>query len=226
MLQLLRRVEDETERTKIVENLCATVANFTGRIRLLHAVGRRPNPEMERLIPVGESDRLFRQVCQELHHATVAQVAAERDPLRVLATALAEDPADREDIDRLLQDDACSAALLLSAPTQVHAQMMGSVAVQTEQVLRWEWLGTVVGDDKAIAALVEGVASARADDEAAMAVVALARKYLTGWRPSEFQFSGQEPVIRQASNHPHTFFSPPGAGRRVASPPRTRCDHL
>ena len=47
-----------------------------------------------------------------------------------------------------------------------------------------------------------------ADDEAAMAVVALARKYLTGWRPSEFPFGSPEPVIRQAINHPHMFFSP------------------
>lgn len=208
VLQLLRRVEDEAERTKIVEELCTTVAGFYGRIRLLQAVGRRPNPDMERLIPVSESDRLFRQVCHELRHATVAQVAAERDPLRILATALAEDPADREDVDRLLQDDACAAALLLSAPAQVHAQMAGSVAVQTEQVLRWEWLGTVVGDDKAIAALVDRVAAAQADNDATMTVVVLARKYLAGWRPSEFQFSGRDPVIRQAINHPHMFFSP------------------
>jgi hypothetical protein len=208
VLQLLRRVDDEAERAEVVEELCTTVADFTGRIRLLQAVGRRPNPDMERLIPAGESDRLFRQVCRELRHATVVQVVAERDPLRVLAIALAEDPADREDVDRLLQDDACASALLLSAPAQVRAQTVGSVAVQTEQVLHWEWLGTVIGDDKAIAALVDRVASAHADDEAAMAVVALARKYLTGWRPSEFSFSIQEPVIRQALNHPQTFFSP------------------
>ena len=208
VLQLLRRVDDEAERTRIVEELCTTVAGFTGRIRLLHLVGRRPNPDMERLIPAAESDRLFRQVCSELRHASAAQVVAERDPLRLLATALAEDPADREDIDHLLQDDDAAAALLLSAPAQVRAQTAGSVAVQTEQVLRWQFLGTVVGDDRAIAAMVDRVAAARADDEAIMAVVALARKYLTGWRPSEFPFGSPDPVIRQAINHPHMIFSP------------------
>lgn len=208
VLQLLRRVDDEGERTRIVEELCTTGAGFTGRIRLLHLVGRRPNPAMERLIPAAKSDRFFRQVCSELRHIGAAQLVAERDPLQLLATALAEDPADRGDIDHLLQDDDVAAALLLPAPAQVRAQAAGSVAVQTEHVLRWQFLGTVVGDDKAIAAMVDRVAAIRPDDEAVMAVVALARKYLAGWRPSEFSFSSADPVIRQAFNHPHIIFSP------------------
>jgi KAP family P-loop domain len=208
VLQLLRRVDDVTERTGIVEELCTAVTGFTGRIRLLHLVGRRPNPDMERLIPAAESDRLFRQVCREIRHSAAAQVTAERDPLQLLAAALAEDPADREDIDRLLEDDDTAAALLLSAPAQVRSQAVGSVAMQTEQVLRWQFLGSVVGDNEAIAALVDRVAVARANDETAMAIVALARQYLTGWRPPMSPFSGQEPVIRQAFNHPNMIFSP------------------
>jgi hypothetical protein len=56
---------------------------------------------MERLIPVAESDRLFCQVCRESRHVSAAKVAAEHDPLWLLATALAEDLADRGDIDNL-----------------------------------------------------------------------------------------------------------------------------
>jgi predicted KAP-like P-loop ATPase len=212
ILQLLRRIDEEAERARIVEELCTAVAGFVGRIRLLQLVGRRPNPDMERLIPAAESDRLFRQVCAELRHASAAQVAAERDPLGLLATALAEDPADRGDIDHLLQDDAVAAALLAAATTPVRALAAGNVAVPIEQVLRWRFLGTVVGDDTAIASMVDRVAAALADDEATMAVVVLARKYLAGWRPSEFPFASSEPVIRQALNHPHTTFSPSVSG--------------
>jgi hypothetical protein len=207
VLQLLCRIDGEAERTRIVEKLCVAVAGFTGRVRLLRLVGRRPNPEMERLIPAAESDRLFRAVCREIRHASAARIAAEHDPLRLLAEALAEDPADRGDIDHLLQDDNTAAALLLSAPAQIRSQAAGSVAVQTEQVLHWDWLGTVVGDDTAIAALVDRVATTRTDDEA-VAVVTLARKYLTGWRPSQSPFGSPDPAIRHALNHPHMFFSP------------------
>jgi hypothetical protein len=104
VLQLLRRVDDVAERTKIVEALRADVTGFTGRIRLLYLVGRRPNPDLERLIPGADSDRLFRQVCREIRRASPAQIAAERDPLQLVAAALAEEPTDREDIDRLLDD--------------------------------------------------------------------------------------------------------------------------
>jgi len=208
VLKLLSRVDEIAERTRIVEALCADVEEFTGRIRLLRLAGRRPNPEMDRLIPAAESDRLFQQVCHEIRHATAAQIVAERDLLQLLGTALAEDPADREDIDRLLEDDDAAVALLHSAPARIQAQTVGSVAVQTEQVLRWELLGTVVGDGKAIAAMVDRVAARSTSDEAAMAVVALARKYLAGWRPSDFPFSSPEPAIRQAFNHPNMIISP------------------
>lgn len=196
VLKILRRVDEIAERTRIVEALCTDVTGFTGRIRLLRLVGRRPNPEMDRLIPAAESDRLFQQVCHEIRHASAAQIAAERDPLLLLATALAEDPADRENIDRILEDDNAAAALLLSAPAQ------------TEQELRWQLLGTVVGDEEAIAALVDRVTDGRVDDEAATTVVALARQYLAGWRPPMSPFSRQDPAIRQAFNHPNMIFSP------------------
>jgi KAP family P-loop domain len=209
VLQLLRRVSEIAERTLVVESLCVDVEGFNGRIRLLRLVGRRPNPQMDRLIPAAESDRLFLEVCHEIRHASAAQIAAERDPLLLLATALEEDPADRADVDSLLVDDTVATALLLSASAQIRAQSVGSVAMQTEQVLHWPLLGTVIGDNRDIEALVDRVAVQRADDGSAMAAVTLARRYLAGWRPSSFPFgSSQEPAIRQAFNHPNMIFSP------------------
>lgn len=205
---LLRRVDDIAERTRLVEKLCTTASGFTGRIRMLHLAGRRPNPEADRLIPAADSDRLFRQTCHEIRHASAAQIVAEREPLQLIATALVEDPADRDNIDRILGDDDAAAAVLLSSTAQVRGQAVGSVAMQAEQVLLWQALATVVGDDKAIAALVDRVAAARSGDNTAITVVALARQYLTGWRPLPSPFSAREPVRRQALNHPHTFFSP------------------
>jgi hypothetical protein len=75
-------------------------------------------------------------------------------------------------------------------------------------VLRWELLGTVMGDDDAITAVVDRVAAARPFDETATAVVSLARKYLTGWRPSDFPFRSADPVVRQATNSPTMIFAP------------------
>lgn len=193
VLQLLRGVADETERTRIVEALCADAKGLTGKIRLLRAVGRRPNPQPDRLIPAAVSDRLYRQVCHEIRHASGAQIAGERDPLALLATALGEDPADRENIDQILADDDVARTLLLAA---------------SGQVLRWQLLGIVVGDDTRIAALADRIAARFRDDEAAVAVVDMARRYLTGWRPPDGSSGAEEPVFRQAFNHPSMIFSP------------------
>lgn len=212
VLRLLRRIDSEAERTRIVEELCTAVTGFTGPIRLLHLVGRKPNPDMERLIPAADSDRLFRKVCGEIRHASAEDLVNERDLLSLLATALAEDPADRENIDRLLKDGEIAAALLRSALGHVRSQSFGSVAVQAERVLHWELLATVVGDDKAIDAVVARAAAACPEDEAASAVVGLARKYLAGWRPSMSNPTTPDPVIRQAANHPNTSFSPSAVG--------------
>jgi len=208
VLRLLRKVADVLERTEIVRDLCGDVTSFTGRIRLLQLVGRQPNPDYERLIPAAESDLLYRQVCGEIRHAIATQLSAERDLAELLGSALAEDPADRQDVDRALEDEDVAARLILSATAEVRSRSLGSLAQHSEQILRWELLGTIVGDDKAISALVDRAAAHRNGDEELAAVIDLARRYLSGWRPPTLPFTGRQLVIRQALNTPNMIMSP------------------
>jgi hypothetical protein len=208
VLRLLRKVKDEAERTEIIETLCSDVTSFTGRIRLLHLAGRLPNPAYERLIPAADSDRIYRQVCEQIRHASAAQLVAERDLADLLEAALTEDPADRRDIDRALGDDAVAEKLIRSATAQVRSMTFGSLAQASEQILRWELLGTVVGDDTAIAALIDRVAARATDDEDLATVIELARRYLTGWRPQLPPFAGRQLVIREPGNSPNRIMSP------------------
>lgn len=208
VLRLLHKVKDEAERTEIIEALCTGVTSFSGRIRLLHLAGRLPNPSYERLIPASESDRLYRQVCEQIRHASAVQLAAERDLADLLGAALAEDPADRESIDRALDDDAVAERLVRSATAEVRSVPLGSSAQASEQILRWELLGTVVGDDTAISDLVERVAARAVGDPDLAAVIDLARRYLTGWRPALPPFAGRQLVIREPGNSPNRIMSP------------------
>ena len=207
VLRLLRKVSNRAERTAIIENLCTVIPSFTGRIKLLRFAGRIPNPSYERLIPAAESDRLYRQVCGQIRHASPAQLAAERDLADLLEAALAEDPSDREDIDRALEDNAVAERLIRTATAQVRSAPLGSLAQASEQILRWELLGTVVGPDAAIAALVERAAQGSGDAELT-SVIELARRYLTGWRPDVPSFGGRQLVIRQPGNAPNTVMAP------------------
>jgi predicted KAP-like P-loop ATPase len=207
VLRLLRRVE-EPERTRVVEALCAGVTGFTGPIRLLYLAGRLPNPDYERLIPAADSDRLYRQVCYDMRHASPAQLAAERDPLVLLAGALAQDPGDRDDIDRALRDDQLCAALLASAVAEVRSQPLGSLATRTQQFLRWEELRTVAGNDDTLGELVDRAATVATGNEDLAAAVVLAREYQSGWRPTPGPLARRPLVIRPPLVVPNMIFSP------------------
>jgi hypothetical protein len=207
VVHVLGREASAGRRAVIVEALCADVQGLTGKVRLLHAAGRGTAPPAGRLIPVGDSDLLFRNVCREVRHASAAQLTAEPNLLWLLATALEEDPADREDLDKALTDDGLARALLLSARIEVHEWSTGGSPARASHQLRWQLLGTVAGDDASITHLVNRVAARIRDDDEA-AAVDLARRYLAGWRPPGSASPSQAPVVRQPSAVPTMHFSP------------------
>lgn len=209
-LRLLRRVEDLDERIRIVEALCAEVPGFTGRMRLLRNAGRRPNPDFERLAPADVLEQLYQRLCAEIRHASADQIVAERDPLDLLSRALEEDPSDRDGVDELLRDLRAAEAVLFSARASLRSHPHESgLAMEEEPILRWELLGIVVGDDRAIEDLVDRVAAGAVGSAGdAAAIVELSRRYLSGWRPSLGPLVSRQPVVRQALNSPGTIFSP------------------
>jgi hypothetical protein len=209
VLRLLQTVTDPVERVAIVERLCSRVESLTGRIRLLELVGRRPNPQFERLIPAADSDRLYQEICREIRRSSAAQIAAERDPLYLMAKALAEDPGDRAGIDVLLEAPGVATALLRSSVTDVRSRTLGTRAERTQNVLRWEALRIVVGENDAISRLVDrAAANARSDDTDLTTAIDLAREYLAQGPPSSMPFSTPPVVLRPAQYSPSTYFSP------------------
>jgi hypothetical protein len=209
VLKLLGTVADTGDRTRIVEGLCSDVGPMMARLRLLRSVGRRPNPETDRLIPAAESDRLYRQVCQQVRHVPAAQLATERYPLLLLEWALEEEPGNRAHIEELLDDDETARILLRDAIGELRSQDIGSGAVETFPVMQWELLRSVMGPNARIAEITDRVAARFPDDAQAMTAVDLARKYLAGERPADGLSRSRDLVIRNVTSQPGTFFAPP-----------------
>jgi hypothetical protein len=208
VLKLLGTVADIGDRTRIVEDLCNDVGPMTARLRLLRSVGRRPNPETDRLIPAAESDRLYRQVCQQVRHVPATQLATERSPLLLLEWALEEEPGDRAHIEELLDDDEAARFLLGDAIGELRSQDFGSGAEETSPVMHWELLRSVMGSDAKITEITDRVAARFPDDTQAMTAVDLARRYLAGERPADGLFPSRDLVIRNVTSQPGMFFSP------------------
>jgi hypothetical protein len=209
VLKLLGSVADIGDRTRIVEDLCTDVGPMMVKLRLLRSVGRRPNPETDRLIPAADSDRLFRQVCQQVRRMPATQLATERHPLALLEWALEEERGDRAHIESLLDDDEVARILLRDAIGELRSQDVGSSAVETSPVMHWELLRSVMGADARIAEITDRVEARFPDDAQAMTAVDLARRYLAGERPADGLSRSRDLVIRDVTSQPGTFFAPP-----------------
>jgi hypothetical protein len=209
VLKLLGTVADIRGRTLIVGDLCTSVGPMLARLRLLRSVGRRPNPETDRLIPAADSDRLYRQLCQQVRHVPIAQLAAERYPLVLLEWALEEEREDRAHLESLLDDDEVARILLRDAIGELRSQDIATGGVETSPVMQWELLRSVMGSDARIAELTDRVAARFPNDAQAMTAVGLARRYLAGERPADGLSRSRDLVIRSVTSSPGTFFSPP-----------------
>jgi hypothetical protein len=208
VLKLLGTVADTGDRTRIVEDLCSHVGPLLARLRLLRSVGRRPNPETDRLIPADESDRLYRQVCQQVRHVPATRLATERHPLVLLEWALEEERGDRAHIETLLDDDEPARMLLRDAIGELRSEDVGRGTVETSPVMQWELLRSVLGADARITEISDRVAARFPDDAQAMTAVELARRYLKGERPADGLGRSRDFVIRDVTSQPGMFFSP------------------
>src|SRR5262249_19586666 len=162
--------------------------------------------ETDRLIPVAESDRLYRQGCQQGRHMPAAHLATEGYPLVLLGWALDEQRGDRAQLEGLLDDDETAKMLLPDAVVERRADDTGSGAVEISPVMQWELLRSVMGSDARITEITDRVAARFPDDVKALTAIDLARRYLAGERPADGLSGGRDLVIRGATSPPGTFF--------------------
>jgi len=168
--------------------------------------GRRPNAKHDRLIATADSDHLYRELCREIRHADAQRLLAERDPLNLLATALTEDPSDRDGVDELLDDTDFAAALLFGALTESGARP-DTTNANRSGALAWETLLTVIGDEATLARVVTKLVDRQASGDELSRAIELAQRYLTGWRPAQ-PFTNPPLIVRPATNGPLSCLSP------------------
>jgi hypothetical protein len=186
ILRLLRRVADPSVMTQIVTRLCDGASTLQGRFRLLRLVGHTPNIG-HRLISASQAEPLEQNLYQTLRHASAEQLQPEHDLLLMLYLALQASPSDRQDLDRELRDPRLAEALISDAAHTVSTQQLGSLNVQHEDVLDWDGLTAVFGDETTLVRIIdhlpahEGAQDAAGDSSKALD---LAHRYRNGWRPN------------------------------------------
>jgi KAP family P-loop domain len=204
VLDLLRRVTDTAALTGMVARLCERDLPLNSRLRLVELVDGHQEDLGARLVPLA---RLRGGLCERIRHAPAGVLATEQDLLRLLVTALRDRPEDRCELDRELDDPVLLLAVLRDALAEVTTQPVGSVAGRRDQLLHWEPLVAVMGDERQLARRLASLQGQLAElDEPARRAIDLAQRHLQGWRPNRRTLP--QYTLIGASHGPRSTLSP------------------
>lgn len=182
VLRLLRRLESPEQVMNATVRILEAVESFASQFELITIVGHRENAG-HKLVSEADAATLEQEFRERLAHASTAELVAERGLLRLMfmpkmygenGEVVGADP----------RDLVLAHALLLDAQSVVRSQAMGSRTVHHTTRLNWDILVEVFGGEEAVQQAVDSLRGT--EDEELAAVIALADKYLSGWRPSDF----------------------------------------
>ena len=152
-LGLLRTQVDVTEREDLVTRILPEVRPLGGRMELVLQIGHRKDIG-HRLVSEEAADRFERALRDEIGDASADTLAAETDPIRLLAFASDES----EGPDRRLTDRSnprLTFRMLRAAQAITSSGSLGSRAVRRENRLEWTRLSTLYGDEATLKARIE-----------------------------------------------------------------------
>jgi predicted KAP-like P-loop ATPase len=187
LLRIIRKLS-AGQRLAAVQSALEKTPSLSSRLLLIQLVG----PEED----IGHSliDRidwvpLTEALRSEVARAEPSALAGERDLGRLIGWAVqGEGEGVRAVPDAVLKDDLVFVQLLRSLLTEQFSSSIGEVAQHREAVLPWDWIGKLLGAD-ILSARVEAVV-ARANladvDERSAEALAVAARYVSGWRPERF----------------------------------------
>lgn len=179
VLRLLRSLENEDSIAEAVEASLPRIRSLSSKLELLDIVGHRDNIG-HKLISETAAKRLEASWREEVRAATTEDLVVEADLFRVLVMAVrgAEEEERAAEVGDMPD---LTMAILQTAQTERTSQEIGSRAVTVTPLLQWEGLVELFGSEEALVKRIEALPAAESDHEE---LLALARKYAGGWRPS------------------------------------------
>ena len=180
--RLIRSQNSEAFVEEIVRAALPLLQTAFAKLTLVRMVGHREGIG-HKLVPgdvAKEFERIWRS---EFRGLGVDDLAHESELLRsfLIASRQAEDG---EPIAVVPADVRITRALLLSARSESRSQAMGSRAVTKSARLAWKVLVDIYGTEVALRQRVDELRAANFED--CSEVLELADRYLSGWRPNDF----------------------------------------
>lgn len=184
VLRLMKQVTEESDRELAVRQILPLLDTLSAKSEILNLTGHDEGSG-HGLIPIEACEGMGGELRGQIRNASPAQLAVEPDLMRLLLwyrkSVLAEEVEYRVPI-----DDPLDIALLRSAVSEVKSMSMDSRAISRAQQLQWEALTEILGGESEIGRYLARLNNLRETDGELRDLIALANRYSTGWRPTEF----------------------------------------
>jgi hypothetical protein len=180
--RLVRSLKDPVAIEGAVREVLPELTTLSSKLELITDVGYRDNAG-HKLVSEDAARDLERSWRDEVRSASLEQLLSEWDLLRILFLTKREAQS-TEDVLRIEDSPEMTLAVLRAARGEAQSQSMGSRAVRRFPRLAWDVLVELYGDE---ATLRERIDRLKATPlEGTEELLALADRYLSGWRPSDF----------------------------------------
>lgn len=176
VLRMLEQLDEETRRETVIRSALPDIRSYSSKLELVSSIGHRPNVG-SKIVSEDFAGELEQKLVDDFMHMPRVDFASEWDLARVYSFI-----SEQRDGIAILADErrpGATRAVLESAKGENRAQSMGSRHVTLTPVLAWEGLVKLYGNEQNLKDAVEGLREVDGDTE----VVALADRYLRGWRP-------------------------------------------
>lgn len=179
--RLLRALEQPSDVETAAREILPQLTTLSAKSWLISMVGYREG-EGHKLVSEEVARELEMSWRVEVRAATPDHLAQEVDLLRILLLVKREAGESEPAVD-VPDSPHGTLALLRAARSEVRSQGMGSRAVRRSARLAWDALAELYGGGEALGERIKELHGTQ--PEGAEELLALADKYLGGWRPSE-----------------------------------------
>ncbi len=182
VLRLLRKVDNPADAEAAVRSILSRLGSLYAKRELLQLVGHLEGAG-HKLVDQAAAARMEKSWRDELRAASPHSLAAEPELIGTLW--FAKRGAEAADAPIVVSDTPeITLAMLLSARTEVKSQGLDSRAVKRRMRLQWDGLVETYGSEEILRQRIDALRSAQLPDS--NEVLALADRYLSGWRPGRF----------------------------------------
>jgi hypothetical protein len=181
-LRLLQSMQDPAAVETAVRQILPELRTLSSKLQLISQVGHRENVG-HRVVSASAAEELEKSWRDEVRASTVEQLVQEWDLSRVLYLTKRE-AQPSEGALSINTSPELTLALLRASRSEVKSQSLGSRAVRRSPQLAWDVLTELYGDGSTLRERIESLRATA--PEGADDLLALADKYLSGWRPNPF----------------------------------------